>query len=137
MPITEVKGPEVGDLITVDTRFGLHGVVTEIEPEQMIGVVQMVDTVYLLHFEQPYPRGHRPQHYLGHATAGRLALRLAEHAKGSSKARMTQVFAELGIPFVVARTWSGDYELEKQLKRRHRPVALCPICKEASNASPG
>lgn len=84
--------------------------------------------VYLLHFEQAYPAGKRPQHYLGHADADRLDTRLAEHAKGSNKARLTQVMAAAGIPFVVARTWEGDYELERELKRRHRPALFCPVC---------
>lgn len=85
-------------------------------------------TVYLLHFEQPYPAGKRPQHYLGHADPERFDRRLIEHANGSNKARLTQVMAEAGIKFVVARTWEGDFDLEKELKRRHRPAALCPVC---------
>lgn len=86
------------------------------------------DVVYLLHFDEPYPFGKRPQHYLGHATDGRLGHRLDEHAKGSSKARLTQVMRAAGIGFSIVRVWSGDYELEKALKRRHSPKSLCPVC---------
>lgn len=84
--------------------------------------------IYLLHFEQPYPAGKRPQHYMGHTPEERFDDRMREHRNGSNKARFTQVMAELGITFVVARTWPGDFEMEKALKRRKRPVALCPIC---------
>jgi hypothetical protein len=87
--------------------------------------------IYLLHFERPYPAGRRPQHYLGHADEGRFDRRLEEHRNGSNKARLTQVMAEAGIKFVVARTWEGDYDLEKEFKRRHRPASLCPVCQMA------
>lgn len=84
--------------------------------------------IYLLHFERPYPAGRRPQHYLGHADLDRFDRRMQEHANGSNKARLTQVMASAGIPFVVARTWEGDFEVEKELKRRHRPASLCTVC---------
>lgn len=103
--------------------------ITALDEERQIGEMMIVDTVYLLHFDSPYPNGKRPQHYLGHADKGRFARRITEHRNGSSKARLTQVFAELGIQFVIARTWTGDYDLERSLKRRHRPASLCPICR--------
>lgn len=84
--------------------------------------------IYLLHFLSPYPAGKRPQHYLGHADDDRFERRLVEHAQGSNKARLTQVMAEAGIPFVLARTWPGGFDLEIELKRRHRPAALCYVC---------
>lgn len=121
-------------LLPVHRELDLWAAVGHIDPEKLTADAQMVDTVYLLHFDEPYPGGKRPQHYIGHATTGRFALRISEHRRGSSKARLTQVFAELGIGFVIARTWAGDYDLEKALKRRHRPASLCPICKEERNA---
>lgn len=99
------------------------------------GLAVQTEVVYLLHFDAPYPAGRRPQHYIGHAERPRFERRMAEHAAGSNKARLTQVFAELGIGFTVARLWYGNFAFERELKRRHRPAALCPICKEAkSNA---
>lgn len=34
-----------------------------------------------------------------------------------------------GIPFVLARTWEGDRQLERRLKRRKGAPRLCPICR--------
>lgn len=124
-----VKDEALDLLLKVVDRPDIYAAITDFDPKTLVGDAQIVDTVYLLHFDEPYPGGKRPQHYLGHATAGRFALRLAEHRNGSNKARLTQVFAELGIGFVIARTWAGDYDLERALKRRHRPAALCPICR--------
>lgn len=119
---------KVGDVL--DIGHGVKARVTSFDPDTLRGEAQMfVPIVYLLHFDEPYPNGHRPQHYLGHADPGRFDHRLNEHAKGSSKARLTQVMAAAGIGFVVARTWEGDYDLEKSLKRRHKPASLCPICR--------
>lgn len=88
-------------------------------------------TVYLLHFNEPYPNGHRPQHYLG--VAANLDERVAEHRSGSSKGRLTKALHEKGIGFIVARTWErkssfGAFDLERRLKRSRRHRKLCPEC---------
>jgi predicted GIY-YIG superfamily endonuclease len=83
-------------------------------------------TIYLLHFSAPIAPGrHTCQHYLG--SAEDLAVRLAQHRAGSG-ARLCAVALERGIDFKLARTWSGDRKLEKQLKRRHASNRLCPVC---------
>lgn len=83
-------------------------------------------TVYLLHFSEPIAPGrHTCQHYIGYADD--LAPRIHAHAHGQG-ARLTQVAVARGISFVVARTWDGNRQLERQLKRRHDGPALCPIC---------
>ena len=93
-----------------------------------------MSSVYLLHFEQPIPRGTSPRgtalicgHYLGYAS--RLHERLARHKAGNG-ARLMSVLHERGIAWALARTWSkGTRNLERRLKRRHNLPKLCPICR--------
>lgn len=80
-------------------------------------------TVYLLHFSEKIS-GHAG-HYLGWAS--RLEARIEHHRAGTG-ARLTQVAAERGISFEVARTWSGDRNLERRLKNRKNAGRLCPVC---------
>jgi predicted GIY-YIG superfamily endonuclease len=85
--------------------------------------------VYLLHFDQAIPHGQQAgtQHYLGFAHD--LATRVDEHRCGKG-ARLTQVFAERGISFEIARVWpNAGRDFERKLKRRHSPKRLCPICR--------
>lgn len=86
-------------------------------------------TVYLIHFSQPLgdlsnPRG-QAQHYIGWTP--HLAERLAEHRAGNGAAIM-RACNERGIGWVLARTWVGDRDLERALKRRKKARELCPIC---------
>ena len=82
----------------------------------------MSRTVYLLHFER---RLHHAGHYLG--STDDLTRRLAEHRAGRG-ARLIEVITEAGIDFVLARTWQGDRNLERRLKRRKEAPRLCPLC---------
>lgn len=93
----------------------------------------MANTVYLLHFDQPYKHA---RHYLGWATD--LESRLDQHVRGHG-ARLMQVITEAGIGFTVARTWPGDRALERQLKRRKETPDLCPVCNPNAlrRAAPG
>jgi predicted GIY-YIG superfamily endonuclease len=85
-------------------------------------------TVYLLHFDAPYQHA---RHYVGFTD--NLENRLAEHRKGNG-ARLIQVITGVGIGFVLARTWQGDRNFERQLKKRRCAPRYCPICrKEKSN----
>lgn len=89
--------------------------------------------VYLLHFDEPYPNGRRPQHYIG--VAQDFDARIHEHRSGSSKGRLTRALFALKIGFQVARTWEyktshGAFEKERSLKRRRRHKDHCPLCKE-------
>lgn len=86
-------------------------------------------TCYLIHFSRPVgdptnPRG-QARHYLGHAED--LEARLDTHAKGNG-ARLMEVLAELGVPWQLVRTWPGNYQAEKRLKRHHNSPRFCPIC---------
>lgn len=85
-------------------------------------------TVYLLHFERPISPNHTCQHYIG--MANNLEARIAHHRKGTSKVRLLEVAKERGIGFVVARTWEGGKELERELKNRKKASELCPICRQ-------
>lgn len=115
-------------------------------------------TVYLLHLDQPIPRGvsrtGKPltaQHYLG--VADDVDKRLDEHRHTTwtpldepeptetGGTRRGQVhgngsaliaFANfLGIPWQLARTWDSDHSVERRLKNRHEAPRLCPICNPA------
>lgn len=84
-------------------------------------------TVYLLHFERPYPNGRQPQHYLGYAAD--LDVRLAQHRAGRG-ARLIAVIRERGIAWRVARVWpGGDRGLERRLKGWKKSRRLCPDCR--------
>lgn len=84
---------------------------------------------YLLHYKTPISHS---QHYLG--STDNLDRRLHEHSNGSGKARLPQVFNELGIEFEVSRLWECEIvkearALERQLKRRKNGRKLCPTCR--------
>jgi predicted GIY-YIG superfamily endonuclease len=84
--------------------------------------VRVTGTVYLLHFARPY--GHA-QHYLGWAS--KLEQRLAQHRAGRG-ARLLEVITDAGIPWRLARTWSGPRALERRLKGWHSGRRLCSLC---------
>jgi predicted GIY-YIG superfamily endonuclease len=68
-------------------------------------------TVYLLHYAEPLGV---VQHYLGWTT--NLPQRLQNHANGRGSAT-TARFHAAGIPFALARIWTGTRQLERQLKK--------------------
>jgi predicted GIY-YIG superfamily endonuclease len=80
-------------------------------------------TIYLLHFDAPLAHA---QHYLGFAED--LAARIERHRKGNG-ACLVAVFAEKGIGFTVARTWTGDRSEERRIKNLKMAPRLCPICR--------
>lgn len=93
--------------------------------------------VYLLHFDQPYPGGQLPRHYLG--VARDVESRMTEHRNGSSKSRLTRACRERGIEVELVRQWSLPYpkaafDFERRLKQqKHSYSRLCPLCKDAKN----
>jgi len=78
-------------------------------------------TTYLLHFDKRY---HHAGHYLGKSS--QLDKRIAAHRAGRG-GRLLEVIRAAHIGFRLARTWDGDHE--RELKRRHSGVRLCPICR--------
>ncbi len=95
-------------------------------------------TVYLLHFDRPYPRGVRSsdgaplfaRHYIGW-TRRDLEGRLHYHRSGWGS-RFLRAVAEAGIGWTVARTWDGSRHDERELKKRHNTPKLCPLCTNGS-----
>jgi len=83
-------------------------------------------TVYLLHFDRPYEHA---RHYTGWTGNG-LEQRLAEHREGHG-ARLMEVVRDAGIDWQLARTWTGDRNRERALKRQGGAARHCPICKAA------
>jgi len=79
-------------------------------------------TIYLLHFNEAI---HHAGHYI--CSTANLDERLEAHRKGSG-ARLMAVLRERGIGFVLARTWSGDKQKERAIKKFRNGRALCPIC---------
>jgi predicted GIY-YIG superfamily endonuclease len=91
-------------------------------------------TVYLLHFLERIGNPDNPramaQHYIGHSFDA--PERIAQHTSGNGRAaKIVRYVQAQGIGFEVARTWPGDWTLERQLKRRHNAPKLCPVCREA------
>lgn len=92
----------------------------------------MAGIVYLLHFDKPY---YHAQHYLGYTRD--LESRIERH-KGGNGSPLVAAVVNAGIDIVVARTWSGDRNLERRLKNRHNtPRQLCPICRNGGDIIDG
>lgn len=80
--------------------------------------------IYLLHYDKPL---YHAQHYLGSCDDPQ---RIQDHGNGTSRARLPQVFCQLGVQFVVARTWEGGRTDERKLKNQKNARVLCPICRK-------
>lgn len=87
-----------------------------------------MDTVYLLHFAHRYKHA---GHYIGSTHS--LRKRLAEHQHGRG-ARLLAVVHAAGIRWVLARTWDGGRQRERQLKKQGGASRFCPICKGKKRA---
>ena len=86
------------------------------------GRVNVVGTVYLLHFDRPYQHA---RHYIGWARD--VEARLAAHAAGRG-ARLLEVAAAAGISWTLARTWQGTRTRERQIKNCGGASRCCPLC---------
>jgi predicted GIY-YIG superfamily endonuclease len=82
----------------------------------------VVGVVYLLHFDRPYRHA---RHYLGWTSS--LPGRVTDHANGRG-ARLVAVITASGIGWQLARTWTGDRNRERQLKRQGGASRRCPVC---------
>lgn len=93
-------------------------------------------TIYVLHFSPAYVapigttgRVKRAGHYIG-STAGRVEARLAEHLSGRGSPLVKAALAQ-GCEVVLAATFPGGRDEERQLKASHHRERWCPICTRA------
>ena len=88
-------------------------------------------TLYLLHVVDPTTgetaRYGHAAHYAGW-THYDLAGRLSYHRAGQGSRLMRAIMAE-GLDVVVARTWVGDRNDERRLKKRGSLCRSCPVCR--------
>jgi predicted GIY-YIG superfamily endonuclease len=82
-------------------------------------------TIYLIHFSVPL---YHARHYVGY-TRNRLEDRIEEH-KQNRGARILAHLNSLGIEWKVVKTWNGDRNEERRLKKSTKSCFLCPICRE-------
>jgi predicted GIY-YIG superfamily endonuclease len=94
-------------------------------------------TVYLLHFLEPIGNPTNPraqaQHYIGYSRQPERRISIHTAARGAAIVRHVQ---QQGIGFLVARTWAGNWQLERQLKARKKARQLCPACMPAAWENP-
>lgn len=83
--------------------------------------------VYLLHFDKPV--GGRAWHYTGYCADDGLEARLVRHKSGNG-ARILAAAVQQGVAWVVAATFTGYRDIEKQLKMKKHASRFCPICKK-------
>ena len=88
--------------------------------------LRYIGYIYLYHFDERYPNGARPGHYMGFARD--VELRELRHLAGRG-ARLMQVVAEAGIGWTLVKVWVGDRYLERRLKRAGHYDRHCVICK--------
>lgn len=88
--------------------------------------------VYLIHFAAPVglpltkpTYTAHARHYIGWTLD--VAKRVEQHNAGNG-AKILKRAKELGIAFEVVRTWAGDRNRERQLKRQKNAPRYCPIC---------
>lgn len=78
--------------------------------------------IYLICFKTPL---HHARHYMGFTQD--LERRFDRHLRGDGSALLRAV-VEAGIEFSIVRTWQGDRNLERALKRQKQGPKLCPVC---------
>lgn len=88
----------------------------------MSGGDSLIGTIYLLHFDRPYKHA---KHYIGWTRD--LESRLADHRAGSG-ARLLAVIKAEDIGWTLARTWTGDRNRERAIKRQGGASRCCPTC---------
>lgn len=93
--------------------------------------LRYIGYIYLYHFDERYPNGKRPQHYMGFARD--VELRELRHLAGRG-ARLMQVVSEAGIGWTLVKVWVGDRYLERRLKKNGHFDRHCMICKQTKLA---
>jgi hypothetical protein len=87
---------------------------------------EVVDGVYLLHFNRPFGSGKKYiKHYIGYSSD--IYARLCRQRSGQGCNLLRAMRGKVGWQCV--RVWKGgDRQLEKRLKARKNAAKLCPIC---------
>jgi predicted GIY-YIG superfamily endonuclease len=85
-----------------------------------------VGVIYLLHFDRPLVHA---RHYVGWTTD--LEARLDEHG-GSNGSALMRAVKDAGIGWTLARTWTGDRDHERRIKRAGGKTRICPVCRHGS-----
>ena len=79
--------------------------------------------VYLIHFKHKL---HHAGHYIGFSKC--LDFRIASHRDGTG-AKLIRAITQLGIPWIVIRTWRVDGQgFERTLKNQKHAARFCPLC---------
>lgn len=78
--------------------------------------------LYLLHFDPAYRHA---RHYLGYTDD--LPKRFALHIRGNGSP-LVKAAVKNGSRITLVRIWAGDGNAERELKRLHSSVILCPMC---------
>jgi predicted GIY-YIG superfamily endonuclease len=88
-------------------------------------------TVYLLHLDTPvraYTSDYTWSHYIGHASQGRLVIRLGQHARGQG-AKFLRKALRQGCTWHLARVWTdADCKRERAIKKQGGASRFCPSC---------
>lgn len=95
-----------------------------------MNAIDLINVVYLAHFERPISPKHTCQHYTGSAES--LSRRVRGHERYPD-ARLMQVAKERGIGFKIVRTWKVPdgwslREYERKIKNWKMGPRLCPVC---------
>lgn len=100
----------------------------------MVAVIEGGAAVYLLHFDRRYPRGRRPQHYIG--VSDDPERRFREHRNGNvgKGGSLMRALAAEKIGFQVARlewypTAAEAFRRERELKRARHHERRCTVCR--------
>jgi predicted GIY-YIG superfamily endonuclease len=78
--------------------------------------------LYLLHFD---PKYRHAGHYLGYTQD--LPKRFALHLQGKGSP-LVKAAIRHGSRITLVRIWAGDGNAERDIKRQHSSVRLCPAC---------
>ena len=88
----------------------------------------VVGSIYVLHFNQPYKHA---KHYIGWTDLA-VEDRLKRHRQGNG-ARLLQVLNENGIDYSLSGVYVGTKKDERRMKNQKHSNRFCSICKGNSH----
>lgn len=96
--------------------------------------LRYIGYIYMYHFDERYPNGRRPQHYIGFAKD--VEYRELRHLAGRG-AKLLKAVTEKGIGWTLVKVWVGDRYLERRLKKNGHFDRHCVICKVKQQSGVG